>query len=275
MRKLALVLGLLALCSCVWIPFYENVPHAIVEVVLPKNATTEDTFAAADRVILSLGYIKGKGGGPEFESEYVSSDFRINYYPESEGVRGGVTVFRLHFYQYGRRQFNQTGIDRFEDLKNALIDADLVLPPEMALSLDVKLETMTPTDFNRENPPPSFEEYARRARGGAFALGMYSIFVLIPGFWSAIRYFRKITGPLFLKRSAFAALCSLCLSPGIFPFPTMFGPILLVPFPFGALWIFELGEIYAFALAISVGCTLLVAGLLSLFILKKAVSCLK
>jgi len=264
------LIGVALSCSLAWSSFSQGgggsraLPHANIQLLIQSGQTAEKTVNQAEKAILSLNYVKQPPNPSQFadpdERSYKKGNFTVSYYPE-EGESKLVAVW-LHFYQEDSLAFSETGFKEYESLRSAIASAGL----EESLENDPRYPgrtILTPEMFNEQHPHPE-QRSSREILFGLSTLLCYALIFLVPGFWIALKFFSRTAMSNTLKRILFVAVTSLLLAPAPLPI-IMFGPVFLLPLPFALPFAFG-SPPFLNLLAISVGCTLVLASLISLLI---------
>jgi len=264
--------GVALSCSLAWSSFFQGgggsraLPHANIQLRILSGWTAEQTINQAEKAILSLDYMKQPPNPSQFadpdERSYKKGNFTILYSPE-EGEYKRLAVW-LHFYQEDGLVFTEAGFTEYESLRAALASAGL----EQSLENDPRYPgrtIQTPEMFNQQNPHPE-RRSSREILFGLSILLCYALIFLVPGFGIALKLFSHTAMSMTLKRILFVAVTSFLLAPAPLPI-IMFGPVFLLPLPFALP--FAVGSPpFLNLLAISVGCTAVLASLISLLIRK-------
>lgn len=257
-------------CSLAWSSFFRGgggsraLPHANIQLLIQSGQTVEQTINQAEKAILSLNYVKQPPNPSQFadpeERSYKKENFTVSYFPDG-GEYKRLAVW-LHFYQGDSLVFSEAGFTEYESLLATLASTGL----EQSLENDPRYPgrtIQTPEMFNERNPHPE----KRSSREILFVLSTllcYALIFLVPGFWIALKLFGGTAMSITLKRILFVATTSLLLAPAPLPI-IMFGPVFLLPLPFALPFAFG-SHPFLNLLAISVGCTAVLASLISLFI---------
>ena len=264
------LVGVALSCSLAWSSFFQGgggsraLPHANIQLLIESGWTAEQTINQAEKAILSLKYVKQPPNPSQFadpdERSYKKGNFTISYFPE-EGEYKRIAVW-LHYYEGDSLLFTKAGFMEYESLRAALASAGL----EQSLENDPRYPgrtIQTPEMFNERNPNPE-RRSSREILFIVSTLLCYAIIFLVPGFWIALKLFGGTAMSITLKRILFVVTTSLLLAPAPLPI-IMFGPVFLLPLPFALPFAFGSSP-FLNLLAISVGCTMAVASLISLLI---------
>lgn len=237
----------------------------------------DEALNIAENVLLSLKYEKRPNDWESWafldaerleekkkERSYVKEDFEISYTPEPlKSEYRALGRFHLHFYENKEYVFSSGGFQEYKSIAEALASAGLALGQTDDADRKHYREVYPPEWFNAHERPPSLAEHAKNAAFGAFALGMYALIILWPGFRAALRLFSRWRLPRRGKQLVFVLGCSVALAPAPMPL-SMFGPVLIVPFPMVAPVLFgNVPATFLQLVAISFLLTLLVSAVVS------------
>ncbi|MBC7878830.1 MAG: hypothetical protein H7Y59_16790 [Anaerolineales bacterium] len=238
--------------------------HANIQLLIQPDWNAEQTINQAEKAILSLDYVKQPQNPSKFadleERSYKKGNFTISYSPE-DGEYKLLAVW-LHFYEEDEYAFSEAGFTEYESIRKALATAEL----EQSLENDPRYPgrtIQTPKMFNDRHPHPE-QSSATEILFGLSTLLYYVLIFFLPGFWIALKFFRHLGISNILKRIIFVVSTSLILAPTPLPI-IMFGPVFLLPMPFVLPFVLESGA-FLKLLAVSVGCTAILASLISLLI---------
>lgn len=242
-----------------------ELPGAVLKVVVPPGSTLQKTFDLAENAILSQGYKKQPYSAYLTSQSYTKDDFEISYDPYDE-AQITLDVVYLHYYEHnwGEDLFSKAGIAEYGALSKALSSVGLQPVPEDQSDRDNARWAATPEMFNARRGPQLAEESIMGSLLGVSGLLFYGFLIMWPVFWIFLKLLNYFTLPIWLKRILFITTSSLLLPPG-FILLTPFGPAVFAPLPL-ALPFALLATPLLYPLAISIGCTMILASVVSLTI---------